>query len=59
MLLRCIRLAYFEMRSILALMLWHFEIELENESLNWTDQKEYAMWDKPSLWVRLRHREGS
>ncbi|KAL9018606.1 MAG: hypothetical protein Q9185_004122 [Variospora sp. 1 TL-2023] len=52
-------LAYFEMRSILALMLWHFEMELENESLNWTNQKEYAFWDKPSLWVRLRHREGS
>ncbi|KAL8905669.1 MAG: hypothetical protein Q9207_002483 [Kuettlingeria erythrocarpa] len=50
-------LAYFEMRSILARMLWHFDIQLEEESQDWTEQKEYALWDKPPLWVRLEHRE--
>lgn len=49
-------LAYFEIRSILTRMLWHFDMELEDESLDWTDQKEYTLWDKPPLWVRLKHR---
>ncbi|KAL8811334.1 MAG: hypothetical protein Q9223_007554, partial [Gallowayella weberi] len=43
-------LAYFEMRSTMACMLWHFDMELEDESWDWTAQKEYAAWDKPSLW---------
>lgn len=51
-------LAYFEMRSILARMLWHFEIQLVDESQDWTDQYEYAVWDKLPLWVRLQHRAG-
>ncbi|KAI4284881.1 MAG: hypothetical protein L6R38_001090 [Xanthoria sp. 2 TBL-2021] len=49
-------LAYFEIRSILTRMLWHFDMDLEDESLGWTDQKEYTLWDKPPLWVRLKHR---
>ncbi|KAL8814103.1 MAG: hypothetical protein Q9223_006646 [Gallowayella weberi] len=49
-------LAYFEMRSILTRMLWNFDMQLESESQGWTDQKEYAIWDKPPLWVTLRHR---
>ncbi|KAL8914332.1 MAG: hypothetical protein Q9171_001052 [Xanthocarpia ochracea] len=51
-----VRLAYFEMRSILARMLWHFEIQLDEVSQHWTEQNEYALWDKPPLWVRLQHR---
>ncbi|KAL8961495.1 MAG: hypothetical protein Q9193_001954 [Seirophora villosa] len=51
-------LAYFEMRSILARMLWHFEIQLEEESRDWADHNEYVLWDKPPLWVRLQHRVG-
>lgn len=43
------------MRSILARMLWHFEIQLEDETQDWTDHNEYALWDKPPLWVRLQH----
>lgn len=49
-------LAYFEMRSILARMLWHFEAELCAESREWSNQKAYLLWDKPSLWVKLKHR---
>ncbi|KAL8677773.1 MAG: hypothetical protein Q9186_005832 [Xanthomendoza sp. 1 TL-2023] len=51
-------LAYFEMRSILARMIWHFDMQLEGESQGWTEQKEYAIWDKPALWVTLQHRAG-
>ena len=51
-------LAYFEMRSILARMLWHFEIQLVDESRDWTDLYEYAVWDRRPLWVRLQHRAG-
>ena len=51
-------LAYFEMRSIMARILWHFEIELVDQSQDWTDQYEYGVWDKPPLWVRLQHRAG-
>ncbi|KAL8714008.1 MAG: hypothetical protein Q9220_002154 [cf. Caloplaca sp. 1 TL-2023] len=49
-------LAFFEIRSILARMLWHFDMHLEAESLDWADQKEYTLWDKPPLWVRLEDR---
>ncbi|KAL8696305.1 MAG: hypothetical protein Q9224_002863 [Gallowayella concinna] len=51
-------LAYFEMRSVLARMIWHFDMQLEAESQGWTEQKEYAVWDKPALWVTLQHRAG-
>ncbi|EED22798.1 cytochrome P450, putative [Talaromyces stipitatus ATCC 10500] len=50
-------LAYFELRSILSRMMWHFEIELDTDSRGWLDNpREFALWDKPPLWVRLRHR---
>ncbi|KAH8671738.1 putative benzoate 4-monooxygenase cytochrome P450 [Xylariales sp. PMI_506] len=49
-------LAYLEMRSVLARLLWHFDIELDEESRGWMDtQKEFALWDKPPLWVTLKH----
>ncbi|CAG8960480.1 hypothetical protein HYFRA_00008199 [Hymenoscyphus fraxineus] len=52
-------LAYFEIRSILTHMLWHFEMRLEDESWNWLDgQREFTLWDKPGLWVRVDHRRG-
>jgi len=49
-------LAYFEIRSVLTRVLWHFDMTLENESRDWIFQKEYVFWDKPSLWVKLGHR---
>ncbi|GAM34675.1 hypothetical protein TCE0_015f02400 [Talaromyces pinophilus] len=50
-------LAYFELRSILARMMWHFEIELDAESRDWMDDpKEFALWHKPPLFVKLKHR---
>ncbi|MCJ1462457.1 hypothetical protein MMC07_001059 [Pseudocyphellaria aurata] len=53
------RLAYFELRSVLSRVLWHFDMELEDASQRWLEQKEYAIWDKPPLRVRLTHRAGS
>ena len=48
-------LAYFEMRSILVRVLWNFDMQMEEESKGWMEQKEYFLWDKPSLWVKLKH----
>ena len=49
-------LAYFEMRSILARVLWNFDMQIDQASQGWAEQKEYSLWDKPSLWVRLKHK---
>ena len=49
-------LAYFEMRSILARVLWNFDMQIDEASQGWVDQKEYSLWDKPSLWVRLKYK---
>lgn len=49
-------LANFEMRSILARMLWHFDITLCEQSRDWAQHKAYLLWDKPPLWVQLKHR---
>ncbi|MCJ1392865.1 hypothetical protein MMC18_005737 [Xylographa bjoerkii] len=51
-----IRLAYAEMRLILARLAWQFEIELVDQETDWTDQEVYWSWKKPALMVRLRER---
>lgn len=53
------RLAYFELRSIISRVLWHFDMELEKASQEWMEQKEYTVWNKSPLWVRLTYRTGS
>ena len=51
-------LAYAEIRSILVRLLWHFDFQLEAESQNWLeDQKEYSLWDKGALWIKLERRK--
>ncbi|KAI6350417.1 Rab geranylgeranyltransferase [Pyricularia grisea] len=48
-------LAYAEMRYILARFLWHFDVEITEESKGWMDnQKAYLVWDKPGLWLKLK-----
>lgn len=44
------------MRSILARILWNFDMMLCDESRGWASQKSYLLWDKPSLWVNLSRR---
>lgn len=49
-------LAFAEMRLILARVLWNFDLELCNESANWSEQKIYTLWEKPALMCKLRPR---
>lgn len=49
-------LAYFEMRLMMALLLWNFDMELLPESEGWMDQKSYLFWEKSDLMVRLTPR---
>ncbi|CAG8422584.1 unnamed protein product [Penicillium salamii] len=46
-------LAFAEMRVILARLLWNFDMEICEESLNWSDQKTYILWEKPPLMCKL------
>lgn len=47
-------LAYHEMRIIMAKVLWHFDLELCEQSDRWADQKVFNLWQKPELWCRAR-----
>ncbi|KAJ5156583.1 hypothetical protein N7492_009386 [Penicillium capsulatum] len=49
-------LAYSEMRLVICKLLYNFDLTLQPESDNWTDQKVYFLWDKPSLMVTLHDR---
>ncbi|KAE8385502.1 hypothetical protein ETB97_006995 [Aspergillus alliaceus] len=51
-------LAYHEMRTIMARILWRFDLELCSESKGWVKgQKSYVIWDKPQLMCRLSLRK--
>ncbi|KAL6228775.1 hypothetical protein BDW75DRAFT_246343 [Aspergillus navahoensis] len=49
-------LAYAEMRLILARILWNFDLELCEQSLDWNDQKSYVLWDKSALMCKIKLR---
>ncbi|KAL4781966.1 cytochrome P450 [Aspergillus varians] len=49
-------LAYAEMRTILAKLLWHFNISLDERSAAWVDVKSYVVWEKKPLLVKLQAR---
>ncbi|OQE46305.1 hypothetical protein PENCOP_c001G00493 [Penicillium coprophilum] len=46
-------LAYSEMRLILALIIFNFDIEIADEARNWINQRNYLMWEKGPLKVHL------
>ncbi|KAF8849394.1 putative Averantin oxidoreductase [Acephala macrosclerotiorum] len=46
-------LAYAEMRLILAKMLWNFDLELQDDILDWSNQKVWLLWEKGPLHVKL------
>lgn len=46
-------LAFAEMRTIFAKMVWHFDMELQDDSLDWMDQNVWTLWDRKPLNVRL------
>ena len=44
-----------EMRTTLAKLLWKYDLELVDESLDWhRDSQMHTLWRKPQLWVRVR-----
>ena len=48
-------LAYAEMRLLLAKMLWNFDFELEDSSVDWhSTLRAYLIWDRTPLKVRLQ-----
>lgn len=42
------------MRLILSYTLWHFDLELCEESKDWSNQLVYALWEKHPLMARLK-----
>lgn len=50
-------LAYSEVRSILARIIFKYDMELCPESKGWVDQKVHFIWEKPRLMVKLSHRQ--
>lgn len=48
-----------EINLILAKMLWTYDLELLDQSLDWVAQSQlHVMWWKPELMVRFRPRQG-
>ncbi|RFU34841.1 hypothetical protein B7463_g1459, partial [Scytalidium lignicola] len=45
-------LAYAEMRLLMALLLWNFDLEIMPESKDWKMQKVYLLWEKPELLLK-------
>ncbi len=45
-----------EMRSILAKVLWNFDLTLDENSQDWHNQKILALWVKPPLQVHIKKR---
>jgi hypothetical protein len=50
-------LAYAEIRSILVRIIWNFDMELKEDSMDWGDQKVYTLWYKPPLNIKLSARK--
>ncbi|KAF1998245.1 cytochrome P450 [Amniculicola lignicola CBS 123094] len=50
-------LAYFEIKSTIARLVWNFDMEICEESKSWIQQKVFLVWEKGPLWVKLRQRE--
>jgi hypothetical protein len=49
-------LAYNELRSVLARMIYHFDMELADQQFDIDTQNVYFMWEKQPLNVRLTRR---
>ncbi|KAJ5633877.1 hypothetical protein N7528_001719 [Penicillium herquei] len=50
-------LAYSEMRLILALIVFNFDMRISEESQDWMNQRNFLMWEKGPLKVHLTPRE--
>lgn len=50
-------LAYAETRTVLARMVWNFDMKMHPESVGWLDrQKTYTTWQKDEMKVEIRSR---
>ncbi|KAF2852017.1 cytochrome P450 [Plenodomus tracheiphilus IPT5] len=45
-------LAWAEIRTILVRLVWHFDMQLEDESVEWEKQKVFILWQKAPLMVK-------
>jgi len=50
-------LAFSEMRQILARVLWRFDLELADPSLQWQKQKSYTLWAKGPMMCKISERQ--
>jgi hypothetical protein len=47
-------MAWHEMRLLLAQLLYNFDLELSEESKDWSDQKVFVLWEKKPLLCKLK-----
>ncbi|THW13301.1 benzoate 4-monooxygenase cytochrome P450 [Aureobasidium pullulans] len=47
-------LAYHEIRLLLTMTLWNFDLSLEAESKDWSNQRLFIFWEKKPLMVKLK-----
>jgi hypothetical protein len=45
------------MNLVLARLVFEFDFELEDEEVDWMNQRVFTLWEKPSLMIRLRARK--
>ena len=50
-------LAYAEMNLILARLVFEFDLQVDDEKIDWMDQRVFTLWEKSPLMVRLRARK--
>ncbi|KAI1804330.1 cytochrome P450 [Daldinia bambusicola] len=50
-------LAIHEMHLIMAKVLWHFDLALDEKSQDWHNQRIFGLWEKPPLEVLVRPRK--
>ncbi|KAK3301896.1 cytochrome P450 [Chaetomium strumarium] len=52
-------LAWLELRTVLAKLLWTYDLKLVNEEIDWhRDSRMLTLWRKPPLWVKAEHKQG-
>jgi cytochrome P450 len=49
-------LAYAEMKLILARLVYEFDIQLDDENVDWMNQRVFTLWEKSGMIVRLKSR---
>lgn len=47
-------MAWYEMRVVLATVIWHFDLELAAPDVDWADQKTYTSWNQNPLPIFLK-----